>query len=153
INDDTGKQVGTYTTPTYLRANRINPKWNHVNMVDAGGNSYYNALVVQLRKRLSYGLEGSLSYTFSHAIDYNQGSGSNSIFFDRFPSSVFNGDYRGEKGSSIFDQRHRLVVASIWAPTFRGQTGILRHFLNRWQISQVSTFASAPPATATVTVS
>jgi hypothetical protein len=153
INDTAGKQVDRYTTPTYLRANRVNPKWNHINLVDAGGNSYYNALAVQLRKRLSHGLEGSVAYTFSHAIDFNQGSGSNNIFFDRGPSSVFNGDYRAEKGSSIFDQRHRLVVASIWAPSFRGQTGILRHLVNHWQLSQVSTFASAPAATATVTVS
>jgi hypothetical protein len=151
INDASRNQVGTYTTPTYLRANRVNPNWNRVSLVDAGGNSYYNALAVQLRKRMSHDLEGSLSYTWSHAIDYNQGSGSNNLFFDRGPTSVFNGDYRAEKGSSVLDQRHRLVLASVWAPTFRKQ-GVLGHLIKHWQLSQISTFASAPPATATITV-
>jgi hypothetical protein len=34
-----------------------------------------------------------------------------------------------------------------------GKSGILNHLLNNWQISQLSTFASAPPALATITVS
>jgi outer membrane receptor protein involved in Fe transport len=152
INDASGQQVGTYTTPTYLRANRVNPKWNRVNVVDSGGNSYYNALALQVRKRLSGGLEGSVAYTWSHAIDYNQGPGSNNIFFDRGPTSVFNGDYRGEKGSSAFDQRHRLTVSSIWAPTVAG-SGLWNSLLNNWQISQITTLASTPFATGTVTVS
>ena len=117
INDLSGQQVGTYATPTYRRANRVNPRWNRVNVVDSGGNSYYNGLAVQVRKRMSAGFEGSLAYTWSHAIDYNQGPGSNNIFFDRGPTSVFNGDYRGEKGSSVFDQRHRLTLSSIWSPS------------------------------------
>src|SRR5262249_53746863 len=152
IDDSSGARVGSYTTPTYRRANRINQKWNRVNVVDSGGNSNYNALAVQLRKRLSHGLEGSLSYTWSHAIDDNQGSGSNNIFFDRGPASLFNGDYRNERGSSIFDQRHRVVLASIWEPTFRAQRGIVNRLLNNWQLSQLSTLASASPTTATIVV-
>lgn len=153
INDSAGNQVGSYTTPTYLRANRIDPKWNHVNVVDAGGNSWYNGLAVQLRKRLSHGFEGSLAYTWSHAIDFNQGPGSNNIFFDRGPTSVFNGDYRGEKGTSSLDQRHRATVATIWQPRVDSQNPILRRLANNWQLSQISTFASSPPATGTVVVS
>jgi hypothetical protein len=110
-------------------------------------------LAVQLRKRLSAGFEGSLAYTWSHAIDDNQGPGSNNIFFDRGPTSVFNGDYRGEKGSSVFDQRHRLTLSSIWAPTVTTKHGIVSHLLNNWQLSQISTFASSPFATGTITVS
>lgn len=153
INDTAGSQVGSYTTPTYLRANRVNQRWNHVNVVDAGGNSWYNGLAVQLRKRLSQGFEGSLAYTWSHAIDFNQGAGNNNIFFDRGPSSVFNGDYRGEKGSSALDQRHRLTVATIWQPRVRGQNALLRFLVDNWQVSQISTFASSPPATGVVVVS
>ncbi len=153
INDGSGNRVGSYTTPTYRRANRVNNRWSRVNVVDAGGNSYYNALAVQLRKRLSQGFEGSLAYTWSHAIDFNQGAGNNNIFFDRGPTSVFNGDYRGEKGTSVLDQRHRLVLTSIYGPRFGGVPGILSAIVNNWQLSQVSTFATAPPATGTVVVS
>jgi hypothetical protein len=153
INDESGQQIGSYSTPTYGRANRVNPKWNRVNVVDSGGNSYYNALAVQIRKRLSGGFESSVAYAWSHAIDYNQGPGSNNIFFDRGPTSVFNGDYSGEKGSSIFDQRHRLTVSSIWAPSVAADRGVWSRLFNNWQLSQISTFASTPFATATITVS
>ena len=98
IDDLNGKAVGRYTTPAYRLVNRVNPKWRRVNSVEAGGNSYYNALVVQLRKRLSHGLEGFLAYTWSHAIDFNQGGGADNIFFSDGPRTLTNGDYRGGEG-------------------------------------------------------
>ena len=153
INDASGQAVGTYATPTYRRVNRVNPKWGHAYVVDSGGNTYYGGLAVQLRKRLSHGFESSLAYTWSHAIDYNQGPAGNNIFYDRGPTSVFSSDYRGEKGSSVFDQRHRLTISSIWAPAVTTTNRIMSLLLNNWQLSQVSTFASAPPATAVVTIS
>jgi hypothetical protein len=154
INDSAGNQVGSYATPAYLRANRVNPNWNRVNLVDAGGNSYYNALVAQLRKRVSRGIEASLAYTWSHTIDFNQGAGFQNIFFSSGPATLFNGDYRGDKGSSVLDQRHRLTVSSIWNPTFAKSGGPLRNFwLNNWQLAQISTLASGPYATAVINVS
>jgi hypothetical protein len=153
INDEAGNQVGAYATPAYLRANRVNPLWNRVNLVDSDGKSYYDGLAVQARKRLSHGFEGSLAYTWSHAIDYNQGFGSQNIFFSSGPATLFNGDYRGEKGTSSLDQRHRLTVSSIWSPEFAKSGGRLRRFwTNDWQLSQISTFASAPPTTAVIAV-
>jgi hypothetical protein len=154
INDDAGNQVGTYTTPTYRLANRVNRNWRRINVVDHGGNSYYNAMVVQLRKRLSKGFEGSLAYTWSHAIDYNQGGGNDNIFFSGGPRSLFNGDYRGDKASSALDQRHRLVLSSIWMPTFiKSDSTFAKYFVNNWQLSQITTLASAQPQTATIFVS
>jgi hypothetical protein len=41
INDSSGAQVGSYTTPTYRRGLRPNTNWAGINVVDAGGNSYY----------------------------------------------------------------------------------------------------------------
>lgn len=155
INDFSGNQVGSYTTPTYRLANRVDPRWRRVNVVESGGNTYYNALAVQVRKRLSKGFEGSLAYTWSHAIDYNQRGGNSNTFFDGGPDrSLFNGDYRGDKGSSELDQRHRLVISTIWSPMFTSSSSAFARFLiNNWQLSQISTFASAPPATATINVS
>ena len=80
--------MGKFTTPAYRLVNRVNPKWRRVNSVESGGNSYYNALVVQLRKRLSHGVEGFLAYTWSHAIDFNQGGGADNIFFSDGPRTL-----------------------------------------------------------------
>src|SRR5258707_9986686 len=93
-------KVGKFSTAGYRLINRVNPHWRRVNSVESGGNSYYNALMVQLRKRLGNGIEGFLAYTWSHAIDFNQGGGADNIFFSDGPRSYQNGDYRGEKASS-----------------------------------------------------
>jgi hypothetical protein len=154
INDLSGNQTGTYTTDTYRLANRVDPRWRRVNMVDNGGNSYYNAMIVQLRKRMSKTWEGSVAYTWAHAIDFNQGGGNNNIFFSSGPSSLFNGDYRGDKSSSGLDQRHRLVVSTIFMPRIsKSDSKIAKFFVNNWQLSQISTFASAQNQTPTITVS
>jgi hypothetical protein len=152
INDLQGNPVGTYTTPVYLRANRVDPQWNRINVLESEGNSYYRGLLVQLQRRLSSSIQGSLAYTWSHAEDDNQGAGSQNVFFSAGPSTLFNGDYQGEKGTSLLDQRHRLTVTTIWSPAFNYGSETARRLLNHWQLSQISIFASAPPATAVVNV-
>jgi hypothetical protein len=146
ILDAAGQKVGTYVTPGYRVVNRVNPNWRRVNSVESGGNSYYDGLVLQVRKRLAHGFEGFLAYTWSHAIDFNQGGGADNIFFDTGPRSLYNGDYRGDKASSQLDQRHRLVISSTWDPKAR------HLLLSNWRLSQISTFASSQPATAAVFV-
>jgi hypothetical protein len=154
INDASGSQLGTYTTPTYLRANRVDPNWNRINQVDSASNSYYNGLAVQLIKRFSRGIEAELAYTWSHAIDDNQGFGSQNIFFSGGPTTLTSGNYRGEKGTAALDERHRLTVNTIWSPTVsRRVNAISKYLLNNWQLSQLSTFGSGFPATAVVNVS
>ena len=153
INDASGSQVGSYTTPTYRLASRVDGRYRRIIQVENGGNSYYNGLSAQLKKRLSKGFEASVAYTWSHAIDTaNQGGGTNALFFDTL-RSTFNGDYAADKGSSQLDQRHRLAVTTIVQPTFTKNTGAVAKFLvNNWQLSQITTVASAQPATSTVRI-
>ncbi|MDQ6708876.1 MAG: hypothetical protein M3Z85_23195, partial [Acidobacteriota bacterium] len=153
LNDLAGTQVGSYTTPTYRLANRVDPRFRRLIQVENGGISYYNGLITQLQKRFSHGLQGSVAYTWSHAIDdSNQGGGSDVLFFSTL-RSTYNGDYRSDRGSSLLDQRHRLVVNSIYQPTFTESTSALaRFFINNWQLSQITTIASAQPTTATIQV-
>ncbi len=154
INDTSGNQVGSYTTDTYRLASRVDTKWRRVNQVENGGNSYYNAMVVQVKKRPTHGFELGLSYTWSHAIDYNQSGGNNNIFFSAGPSNLYNGNYKGDKSSSALDQRHRGVVTFIWTPTVsKRNTAAARYLMNNWQLSTINTFASAFAQTPTVFVS
>ena len=153
IDNELGKKIGEFSTPGYRLTNRVNPKWRRVNSVESDGNSYYNGLVVQLRKRVSHGLEGFLSYTWSHAIDFNQGGGADNIFFSDGPRSYQNGNYRGDKATSQLDQRHRLVVSSTWEPKLAQTNSRLARALGTgWRLSQISTFASSQPATPTIVV-
>ncbi len=146
--------VGTYTTPVYRGPVRPDPRYRRINQVENGALSYYDGLAVQLNKRLSHGLQASVAYTWSHAIDFNQGGGNNNIFFSSGPTSYYDGDFAGEKGSSANDVRHRFIISSIWNPTFTTNTSFVsRYLINNWQLSQITTLQSSPPAQATVNVS
>jgi len=153
INDTAGNQVGSFTTPTYRLTNRVDTRYRRVIQVENGGRSYYDALAAQLKKRMSKGVEASVAYTWSHAIDTaNQGGGSNALFFDTL-RSTFNGSYSEDKGSSALDQRHRFVVTTIFQPKFSDRPGNLaKYLLNNWQLTQITTAASTQPATATLRV-
>jgi len=154
INDASGNQVGAYSTPVYVRQNRVDPRYARINIIDAGLNSWYNGLAVQLTKRMSHGLSGSLSYTWSHAIDEGQApAGTPNIFASGGPQTYMPGDYRAEKGSSVLDIRHRLVIGGVWNPTFiRSQNAFAKYLVNSWQLSLLGTFSSAPPTTPTVQI-
>ncbi len=154
INDASGNQVGSYSTPTYLLANRIDRRYQRITQIENGGQSWYNGLVTQFNKRFSKGYQFSVAHTWSHAIDTaNQGGGSNALFFDSI-RSTFNGDYSADKGSSGLDQRHRVAISSVMNPTFtKRDTWAARWLINGWQLSQITTFASAQPFTSTIRVS
>lgn len=153
VNDASGNQVGTFSTPGYLTANRVDPRYQRIMQIENGGQSWYNAFIAQLNKRFSHGLQGSVAYTWSHAIDLNIGAGNNALTYD-FPRTFINGDNAGEKGSSALDQRHRLIMNSIWSPRFTSSTSwAARYLINGWQLSQITTIASPQFATATARVS
>ena len=155
INDATGNQVGSYSTPLYVRQNRVDPRYARINIVDSGLNSYYNALAVQLNKRLSHGLTGSFSYTWSHAIDDGQaGGGTPNVFASSGPQSYIPGDYKAEKGTSVLDLRHRLGVSAVWAPTLlHTNNTAAKYVVNGWQLALLGTFTSSPTVTPFVQIS
>ncbi len=157
ILNSAGSQTGTYTTPTYRLANRINPAWQRINMINSVGNLWYNALLVQFRNNYArfgpFDLSGSISYTWAHAIDENLGGAGDNLFFSGGPNTLINGDFRGERGSSSLDQRHRLVVGElIQINPNRKTDAFSRYVVNNWQLSVLGTFASAFATTPTITV-
>jgi hypothetical protein len=151
INDASGNQVGTYATQIYT--SKLDPRYNELLQIDNGGQTWYNALVLQLTKRLSHGLQGSVAYTWSHALDdFEQGGGSTVVFPGI--TTIYNGDFRPEKATSALDQRHRLNITTLWAPTFSsGSSWVSRYLLNGWSLSQITTLGSTQPAQASVNVS
>jgi hypothetical protein len=92
------------------------------------------------------------STRWSHAIDTgNQGNVTNAAVYA--VRTTFNGDYAGDKGTSQLDVRHRFVFNSSWMPVFtKSQSALARWLVNGWQLSQITTLQSAPPATTTVRV-
>jgi hypothetical protein len=149
IRDAAGNLVNTYTTPVYLATDKLDPLYSRVIGVDNGGNSYYSGLAVQIQHRLSSHFEGSLAYTWSHAIDNNEGSGGFSG--NNAPSTLFNGNYQAEKGPSSLDIRQRLVVNWVYSPVLSRGTGLFARLLvNNWQLSDITTISTGAPVTETL---
>jgi hypothetical protein len=151
IDNASGAAVGSFTTPVYLLANRVDPRYGRVVQDENGVNSYYNALAVQVNKRFSYGFQALLSYTWAHAIDDGQGAATDALFFSSPTLSTYNGNYTFDKGSSALDQRHRAIISFVEQPTFTHRDGAFyKYVVNNWQLSAITTLASGRPETAVI---
>lgn len=154
ITDAAGTQTGTFTTPTYVAANRVDPRYSRVVFIDNGGRVWYDGLAVQFRRRATKWIEGTAAYTWSHARDLSQGGAGSNVFFSDGPGTLSNGNYAAEKGTSVLDQRHRLVLTGIITPPQRKFSSSAASFLlNGWQLSLIQTSASAQYVTASMLVS
>ena len=154
IRDTNGNETGKFTTPTSILANRADSRYSKILKVENGGNSWYNALAVQVNKRMSHGVSAKLAYTWSHAIDDANMQGASWNISSTFNNATYNGNYRYDKGSSGLDQCHRAVLNWLWEPTFTSNTSTLaRYFVNGWGLSGIFTVASAQPVTPTSNVS
>lgn len=154
IEDAAGNNVGSYTTPTYLRANRVDTRYQRIGVLESRGNTYYNALAVQGRSRRIKGTDLSLSYTWSHALDQNLGVTGDNLFFGSTPRSVFDSNFQNEKGTSGNDQRHRLVINSVSEIRLGlNQNWFNRMIVDNWLVSGLYTFATQPYNTPTIFVS
>src|SRR5262249_49114861 len=86
------------------------------------GESWYDALTIELRKRLSHRYQFTASYTLSRAedtsTDFQTAFLPQSLGYGRNPADPAGlptgFDPRLERGPSTQDQRHRLVVSGVW---------------------------------------
>ena len=115
-------------------------------------NSAYNALQTSLRKRFSHGLSFLASYTLSKSIDdvssFNiTGSAASPVAGENdLAQNPFN--LAAERGRSMFDARHRLVLSYQWSlPFWRQPHTWYQHTLGNWQINGITTFMSGTPFT------
>ncbi|HTA43679.1 MAG TPA: TonB-dependent receptor [Bryobacteraceae bacterium] len=149
IDDQNNNQIGTFTTPVYT-GSRPNPQYGAIVQDENGVTSFYSAATLQVNKRFSHGLQGLLSYTWSHEYDDGQGYGqaTQNIYLSNAFAWLYNGNYKADKGNGLEDQPQRLVISWVWAPTFTHSTsGFARYLVNNWQLSSITTINSRRPYT------
>jgi outer membrane receptor protein involved in Fe transport len=115
-------------------------------------NSAYNALEASVRKRFGRGLSFLASYTLSKAIDdvssFNiTGSASQPVAGENdLAQNPF--DLAAERGRSMFDARHRLVLSYQWSvPYWRQANAWYQHVLGNWEFNGIVTLQSGTPFT------
>jgi hypothetical protein len=115
-------------------------------------NSSYNAMQTSLRKRFGHGLSFLASYTLSKSIDdvssFNiTGSAAKPVAGENdLAQNPFN--LAAERGRSMFDARHRVVLSYQWSlPFWRQAHAWYQHVLGNWQVNGITTFMSGTPFT------
>ena len=106
---------------------------------NAEGISNYHALQVQVRKRLSNGLQFTAAYTYSHALDEQSGLG---LFVTGNNALTPRTNY----GSADFDQTHVLLVNySYTIPSLARSNKALGYAVNGWTLGGQTVAQSGQP--------
>lgn len=119
-------------------AGPINP-YADVNAQMSDGNSYYNALNIELKKRFSNSMQFLATYTWSHSID-------DSSDLQTLLKPQDNLNFRAERSDSLFDQRHRFVFSGIiGTPDSWKSGGGFRSFLHGFSFAPIVEIGSGRP--------
>jgi hypothetical protein len=104
----------------------------------AEGISNYHALQLQARKRLSFGLTFTASYTWSHSLDEQSGLG---LFFTGNNPLVPRSNY----ATSDFDQTHVFLVNYSYSIPSPAKNQLLGAFVNGWIVGGQTVAQSGQP--------
>lgn len=111
------------------------------------GNSSYNGLALELRRRFSHGLQLIGAYTWSHNIDDSTADFFTTVLTPRRPQDFQN--LRAERSSSALDRRHRLTLTALYdVPFFKGDHNwLMKNLVGNWEIAPIYTYESPEYAT------
>jgi carboxypeptidase family protein/TonB-dependent receptor-like protein len=114
------------------------------------GNSTFNALQVSLQRHFRNGFMFATNYMWSHSINDGSIGGGES-------NAPENANCRlCDRGPSVYDIRHNLVVSSVYdlpfgaGKKFLNGDGLTGKLLGGWQLSGIQTFHTGHPLTVTV---
>ena len=129
--------------------NTINPNFGSVRGIFYEGHSYYNALELQLAKRMARGLQVQGTYTWSKSID----TSSASVAGDTFGNSISSLDWfdmRLSRGLSDFNVGKTFVVNGTWdLPSPKSSSAVAQWGLGGWELGLIFTASEGVPFTAT----
>jgi Carboxypeptidase regulatory-like domain/TonB dependent receptor len=150
VETASGATLMTYTVPFYTARVPGNTTTgiilNQYSVVD----SWYNGLVLTIRKPISHSFELLANYTYSKALDDGEVSGTNGTFFGTDGVSDpynLNEDY----SYSDLDQRHKFVGSIVWSPNYvHGENKFARQVLNGWVVGTIITALTGEPYSAMI---
>jgi hypothetical protein len=104
---------GSIPTPTGCPWPRLNKNFGRINATLWQANSFYDAMQVDVAKRVSHGVQFHGAYTWGKSIDTLSATEAN----DAFPNGLFNQiffDQRTTRGLSDFNVAQTVVVSFNW---------------------------------------
>jgi hypothetical protein len=128
-----GALAGSLRTP-----GTISP-FGSINAQTSDGNSTYNALNFDVKKRFSNNFQFLASYTWSHSID-----DSSDLQTLLLPQD--NRNFGAERADSLFDQRHRFVFSGVIAtPSSWAKEGGFHRALSNFTVAPIFEISSGRP--------
>jgi hypothetical protein len=136
----TGPNGQPLSTEANIQQRRINPNFGSVGLLYDNYYANYNALQLNLEKRLSYGLSFTANYTWSKMLD-NVGS----LLFGVPTTDPFDVDF--DYGPSNDNFSHILNFSAVWDVPKFGLTGVAAALLNNWELTSIASWNSGYPLT------
>jgi hypothetical protein len=145
--------AGIYSTPLFATiitkpssgpsttvSPRTSQSFGAMSEIFSGVSSNYNALAVQLNRKMTNHLQFTANYTWAHSLDYGQ----NASTFSDTNDLLVPTDIRGEYGNSIFDVRNRFVASAVAeSPWHVG--GVFGYLVNDWLLAPIYSSQSGLP--------
>jgi len=129
-------------------ASSTDPRFGTVKELASAGTSNYDGLVVTFTRRMTHGLQGSINYTFSHALDdlttTNPGTPYNpsaSQTFQLNPYNLRNLNY----SNGDADARHVITANYVWSLPFKSQNRMVDAAIGGWTIGGTYFFHTGFP--------
>ncbi len=107
------------------------------------GKSFYNAMTLEVKKRLSRGFQLQGSYTWSKTVDDGTTGLGNSDFSEGTRAQAW--DTKSERGLSSLHLGHNLVLNGLWSLPSPVSEGLANHLFGGWQLSGIFTTTTGAP--------
>jgi hypothetical protein len=127
----------------------INPNFGTIESQVWAGNSFFDALELQLTKRMSRGLQLQGSYAWGKSVDTSSSAIGGDLFGNSI-SSLHWFDWRMSRALSDFNIGRTLVINSTWqVPTLKAVSGSLAWAVDGWELGGIYKASGGVPFTAT----
>ena len=139
----------TFIVPTYV--NLLNSNFGAVNELFSNINSSYNAGVAEIVNKTSKRIQYDVSYTWSHALDYNQNESTTTLSSGVFDPYNIDGYARGANyGNSAFNVENRLVAWALINSPKTQRNDWVKWIANDWSLNPVYQAQNGLPFSATI---
>jgi len=136
-----------YVFPSSSTSQTLNPNFGRINATLWQANSFYDAMQVDVTKRLARGFEFHGAYTWGKSIDTLSATEAD----DAFPNGLFNQlffDQRTTRGLSDFNVAQTLVLSFTWeVPGPSTGSNLPRWALGGWQLGGLYKLSTGQPFT------
>lgn len=130
---------------------RPNPAYGAITVQSPLGESWYNGMLLELKRRFTGGFAMQVAYTLSkgkNTSGYASGYGAGSETGYGGSSVMNQYDIMGSKGTAPTDQRHRLTGNAVWEPKLHSNISSADALIRNYRFSTIVTAESGRPYSA-----